>query len=114
MGALIALIILAVVTERAFGNAVGKEFGPVCTVGFAGDHAKDTITFRGWDAQSLCQTEVAPVPGAFYNHRDGADRKALNVCDIDSPSIHATLRDTGSIGADELTLCDSIRSELHH
>jgi hypothetical protein len=112
IGALIAFIILAIVTERVFGNAIGKEFGPVCTVGFNGDHAKDAVTFRGWDAQSACQTEIASVPGAFYNHQDAADQKALTVCNIDSPSIRATVRDKGSIGTDDFTLCDDIRSEL--
>jgi hypothetical protein len=112
IAALVAFIVLAVVTDVVFGGAIGKEFGPVCTVGFAGDHAKDTVTFRGWDAESLCRTEVAPAPGAFYNHRDGADPQALVVCNIDSPRMHATLRDTGSIGTDEFTLCEGIRRQV--
>jgi hypothetical protein len=112
LAALAAFIVLAVATDVAFGGAIGKEFGPICTVGFAGDHAKDTITFRGWDAQSLCRMEVATAPGAFYNHRDGADPKALVVCNVDSRRVHATLRDTGSIGTDEFTVCDDIRRQL--
>lgn len=89
-------------------DALGRDYGPSCTVGVTGTAA--TLTFKGWNAWGSCDAQLA---SAGLYRSDAATLTAPIICQYTTHGMRATIRDEGSLKLVGNVLCQSLRKQVN-
>ncbi len=106
VGCLVGGVILAGVAIATNWQAIGRHFGPSCTVGVTGTAAK--LTFEGWGASGSCDNQLHTAGAYRYN---GPLPNEPVICQYTIHGIRATVRDEGVVKLVGNLLCADLTKQ---